>query len=76
MRDAAVALHALGPALVLVKGGHMVAPAGTGAAAVDVAYDGRRLEEFSTEVVRWALRSKPSATLMCAGDEPAQGPAC
>ena len=63
MRDAAVALHALGPALVLVKGGHMVGPAGTGAAAVDVAYDGRRLEEFSTEAIRWALRSQHDTTL-------------
>ena len=52
MRDAAVALHALGPALVLVKGGHLV-DAAAGGRAVDVAYDGHRTEEFSAEVIRW-----------------------
>ena len=52
MKDAAVALHALGPALVLVKGGHLVGSAGAGSRAVDVAYDGQHTEEFSAEVIR------------------------
>jgi hydroxymethylpyrimidine/phosphomethylpyrimidine kinase len=41
MRDAARALHALGPAWVLVKGGHL-----PGGDAVDVLYDGDSFLEF------------------------------
>lgn len=52
MKDAAVALYALGPALVLVKGGHLVGSAGAGSRAVDVAYDGHHTEDFSAEVIR------------------------
>jgi hydroxymethylpyrimidine/phosphomethylpyrimidine kinase len=36
------ALHALGPRAVLLKGGH-----GTGAAAVDVLYDGAKIERYA-----------------------------
>ena len=42
MQDAARDLHALGPRLVVVKGGHL-----EGEEAVDVLYDGRPLEELS-----------------------------
>ncbi len=41
-REAARALHALGPEAVLVKGGHLEEEAG----AVDVLYDGRRFHTF------------------------------
>ena len=41
MRDAARALHALGARAVVVKGGHLDGP------AVDVVFDGERLEELS-----------------------------
>ena len=43
MREAARALHALGPRAVVVKGGHLEG------AAVDVFFDGERLEELSAE---------------------------
>ena len=52
MKDAAIALHALGPAVVLVKGGHLVGSPGSGHYAVDVAYDGHHTHEFSSEVIR------------------------
>ena len=52
MKDAAKALHALGPALVLVKGGHLVGTPGGGICAVDVAYDGHHTQEFSSEIIR------------------------
>jgi hydroxymethylpyrimidine/phosphomethylpyrimidine kinase len=42
MREAARALHARGPRVVVVKGGHL-----EGAEAVDVVYDGTRLEELA-----------------------------
>ncbi|MFN2524841.1 MAG: bifunctional hydroxymethylpyrimidine kinase/phosphomethylpyrimidine kinase [Actinomycetota bacterium] len=41
MKDAAQALHAMGPAAVLVKGGHL-----PGERAVDVFYDGVRMSEL------------------------------
>ncbi len=47
MRDAARALHALGPAHVLLKGGH-----GSGDAIVDVLYDGANFIELRAERVR------------------------
>ncbi len=50
MREAAAALHALGPKYVLVKGGH-----GSGPEVVDVLHDGRRFDEFSA--VRIATRN-------------------
>lgn len=43
MRDAARAIHALGPAWVLVKGGHLV-----DAQAVDVLFDGSRFYELAS----------------------------
>ena len=42
MRDAAKALHALGPQWVVVKGGHL----GDDARAIDIAYDGQNLMEL------------------------------
>lgn len=42
-REAALRLHALGPAAVLVKGGHL-----GGAACTDLLYDGRRFQTFSS----------------------------
>jgi hydroxymethylpyrimidine/phosphomethylpyrimidine kinase len=42
MREAARALHALGPRVVVVKGGHLPGD------AVDVYFDGERLEELRT----------------------------
>jgi hydroxymethylpyrimidine/phosphomethylpyrimidine kinase len=42
-RDAARAIHALGPAAVVVKGGH-----GSGSTLVDVLFDGRVFHEFGT----------------------------
>jgi hydroxymethylpyrimidine/phosphomethylpyrimidine kinase len=43
MREAARALHALGPAYVLVKGGHLEAE------ATDVLFDGEHFRELTTE---------------------------
>ena len=43
MHEAARALHALGPAWVLVKGGHLAADADS----VDVLFDGERFEELA-----------------------------
>ena len=47
MRDAAAALHALGPRYVLVKGGH-----GSGDTLVDVLYDGARALELPAQRIR------------------------
>jgi hydroxymethylpyrimidine/phosphomethylpyrimidine kinase len=47
MRDAAAALHALGPRHVLVKGGH-----GSGDTLVDVLYDGTRALELPAQRIR------------------------
>jgi hydroxymethylpyrimidine/phosphomethylpyrimidine kinase len=47
MRDAAVELHAFGPAYVLVKGGHLKGPR-----AVDILFDGREFREFSSNFVQ------------------------
>jgi hydroxymethylpyrimidine/phosphomethylpyrimidine kinase len=47
MRDAARALHALGPKHVLVKGGH-----GSGDTLVDVLFDGDRIVELPAQRIR------------------------
>jgi hydroxymethylpyrimidine/phosphomethylpyrimidine kinase len=47
MRDAAAALHALGPRYVLVKGGH-----GSGDTLVDVLHDGARTVELPARRIR------------------------
>ena len=47
MRDAARALHALGPKRVLVKGGH-----GSGDTLVDVLFDGDRVVELPAQRIR------------------------
>jgi hydroxymethylpyrimidine/phosphomethylpyrimidine kinase len=47
MRAAALALRALGPELVLVKGGH-----GSGDALVDVLFDGKRFVELAAQRIR------------------------
>ena len=44
--EAARAIHALGPGIVIVKGGHL-----EGAEAVDVVFDGTSIESLSTEWV-------------------------
>ncbi len=44
--EAARAIHALGPSIVIVKGGHL-----EGAEAVDVVFDGTSIEHLSTERV-------------------------
>lgn len=43
MRDAARAIHALGPRLVVIKGGHSIGP------AVDIMFDGQEFRELRAE---------------------------
>ncbi len=45
MREAARAIHRLGPRAVVIKGGHL----GADQAAVDLLFDGRRFVEFAGE---------------------------
>jgi hydroxymethylpyrimidine/phosphomethylpyrimidine kinase len=47
-KEAAIALHALGPRNVIIKGGHLAA----GTDAVDILYDGRRFSLFRAKRVR------------------------
>jgi hydroxymethylpyrimidine/phosphomethylpyrimidine kinase len=60
MRDAARALRALGPRAVLVKGGALAGD------AVDVLFDGERLEELRTERVDTANTHGTGCTLSAA----------
>jgi hydroxymethylpyrimidine/phosphomethylpyrimidine kinase len=61
MRDAARALHALGPAWVLLKGGHL-----PGADCTDVLYDGRAFTEFPARRIATASTHGTGCTLSAA----------
>ncbi len=61
MREAAVALHGLGPAMVLLKGGHL-----SGEDSVDLLYDGCRLTELRARRVRTRNTHGTGCTLSAA----------